>query len=30
MSLADALDLAYYSGLEHYRTLEDSSGIQGG
>ncbi len=28
MGLADALDLAYYSGLPHYRTLEDSSGIQ--
>jgi len=27
-SLADALDLAYYSGLPHYLTVEDSSGMQ--
>jgi hypothetical protein len=28
MGLADALDLAYYSGLRHYRTVVDSSEIQ--
>jgi hypothetical protein len=28
MGLADAVDLAYYSGLPHYRTVVDSSGIQ--
>ncbi len=28
MSLVDALDLAYYSSLPHYRTLEDSSETQ--
>ncbi len=28
MSLADALDLAYYSGLPHYLTVVDSSGMQ--
>jgi hypothetical protein len=28
MSLADAVDVAYYSGLQHYRALEDSSPIQ--
>jgi hypothetical protein len=28
MSLAYALDVAYYSDLDHYRTFEDSSGIQ--
>ena len=28
MSLAGALDPAYYSGLPHYRTLEGSSAIQ--
>ncbi len=27
-SLADALDLAYYSGLPHYLTVEGSSGMQ--
>ncbi len=27
-SLADALDLAYYSGLPHYLTVQDSSGMQ--
>ena len=27
MSLVEALDLAYYSGLPHYRTIEDSSEI---
>jgi hypothetical protein len=27
-SLADALDLAYYSGLPHYLTVEDSSAMQ--
>jgi hypothetical protein len=27
-SLADALDLAYYSGLPHYLTVVDSSGMQ--
>jgi len=27
-SLADALDMAYYSGLRHYRTNEDSSAMQ--
>ena len=27
MSLAGAVDPAYYSGLEHYRTLEDSSAM---
>ena len=28
MSLASAMDPAYYSGLQHYRTLEDSSAMQ--
>jgi hypothetical protein len=28
ISLAYALDVAYYSDLDHYRTFEDSSGIQ--
>ena len=28
MSLASAIDPAYYSGLQHYRTLEDSSAMQ--
>jgi hypothetical protein len=27
-NLADALDLAYYSGLPHYLTVQDSSGMQ--
>ena len=27
-SLADALDLAYYSGLPHYLTIQDSSGTE--
>lgn len=27
-SLADALDLAYYSGLPHYLAVQDSSGVQ--
>ena len=30
IGVADALDLAYYSGLPHYRTVEDSYGMQVG